>query len=28
MIEKGAYADMLVVDSNLLEDISAISGNE
>jgi imidazolonepropionase-like amidohydrolase len=28
VIEKGAYADMLLVDGNPLEDITAIGGNE
>ena len=27
VIEEGAYADILVVDANPLEDISAIGGN-
>jgi uncharacterized membrane protein len=28
VIEKGVYADMLIVDANLLEDTSAVGGNE
>ena len=28
MIEAGAYADILIVDGNPLEDIAAIGGND